>query len=348
MDARADLPDANVSDTDTRGRDATNPSEIPIRGWWDITWRVFKRLGSDNITLVSGGVAMYLLLSVFPGLTALVSFYGVFATTADVSEHLKEFSPILPPGTWDIFNTQLQALVQHNQSSLSLAGILSLLLALWSARSAMSALMTATNIAYGEHEKRSFIKVTVTSLTFTVCAIFGFLTMLVLGLGIPIALKLLGTADVLKNVATVLRLLLLWAVTIAGLSMLYRYAPARVRPRWHWVTWGSVMAGSLWLGASALFAFYVQRFGSYDKTYGAVGGVVVLLMWFYISSLIIVLGAEINAEMERQTRRDTTIRGNAPLGKRGAYAADTVGPTAQEPSSAVVPPGSGESALRKS
>jgi membrane protein len=315
-----------------RGRSAENPADIPAKGWWDITWRVVRRLGSDNVTLVAGGVAMYILLSVFPGLTALVSLYGLFATPSDVVEHMKDFSNVLPPGVWDIFNAQLQDLVQRSTSSLTVAAALSMAIALWSARSAMSALMTATNIAYGEREKRSFLRQVLISLAFTLGAVLGFLIMLVLGVGIPLVLKVLGTGNALQVAASALRLGLLWGVAVLGLSAIYRYAPAREFARWRWVTWGSALAATLWLAASALFAFYVQRFGSYGKTYGALGGVIVLLMWFYISSIIVVLGAEINAEMERQTQKDTTVRGGAPLGQRGAYAADTVGPTAHEDS----------------
>jgi membrane protein len=313
------------------GRTANSPTEISARGWWDITWRVIKRLGSDNVTLVAGGVAMYVLLSVFPGLAALVSFYGLFATPSDVVDHLKDFSTILPPGVWDIFNTELQDLVQHSSTSLTLAAAFSVAVALWSARSAMSALMTATNIAYAERETRSYLKQVAISLAFTVGAIVGFIIMLVLGVGIPIALKLFGTGSALEIVASVLRLALLWGIMVLGLSVIYRYAPAREFARWRWVTVGSILAATLWLAASAVFAFYVQRFGGYGKTYGALGGVIVLLMWFYISSTIVVLGAELNAEMERQTRKDTTVRGGAPMGERGAYAADTVGPAKGEP-----------------
>ena len=326
-----------------RGRTAENPADIPASGWWDIIWRVVKRLGTDNVTLVAGGVAMYVLLSVFPGLAALVSLYGLFATPSDVVEHMKDFSNVLPPGVWDIFNAELLELVQHSSSTLSLAAATSIAIALWSARSAMSALMTATNIAYGEREKRGFFKQVVISLAFTFGAIVGFLIMLVLGIGIPLVLKMLGTSSALQIAATALRLALLWVVAVIGLSVIYRYAPAREFARWRWVTWGSALAATLWLAASALFAFYVQRFGSYGKTYGALGSVIVLLMWFYISSIIVVLGAEINAEMERQTKKDTTVRDGAPLGQRGAYAADTVGPPAKQ--SAAPQPAAGKDTL---
>ena len=314
----------------TRGRTADRPQEIPARGWWDIVWRVTQRIGSDNVTLVAGGLAMYSLLSVFPGLTAAVSIYGLFATPADAIQHMQAFSGVLPPGVWDIFNSQLQAMTRHPQSTLSLAAALGLIIALWSARSALSALMTATNIAYGEHEKRGFFRQMLISLALTVGAVVGFLLMLLLGIAIPVALKILGTRVWVQVVADVLQWVLLWGFAVVGLAFVYRYAPAREPARWNWVTWGSTIAATLWLGASALFAIYVRTFADYGKTYGTLGSVVALLMWFFVSGVIVVLGAEINAEMERQTKKDTTEGPPAPLGERGAYAADTVGPSVDE------------------
>ena len=310
-----------------RGRLAERPQDIPPRGWQDIVWRVLKRLGSDNVSLVAGGIAMYLLLSVFPGLTALVSIYGLFATPTAVVRHMQDFAGVLPPGVWEIFNTQLQELVRNDQGTLTAGATLGISVALWSARSAMSALMTAANIAYGEREKRSFVIQVLLSCSFTVAAIMGFMAMVTLGVIIPVVLKALGASQGVRTVAAVLRLAVLWCMAVLGLAVIYRYAPSRERAQWRWVTWGSAIAATLWLIASALFAFYVQLLGSYGKTYGALGGVIVLLMWFYISSLAVVLGAEVNAEMERQTFKDTTIRGGAPMGQRGAYVADTVGPS---------------------
>ena len=274
---------------------------------------------------------MYALLSVFPGVAAAVSIYGLFSTPADVIRHMSVFSGVLPPGAWDIFKEQLQSITRHEQSTLSLAASIGLIIAIWSARSALSALMTATNIAYGEREKRSFLKQTLISLVLTVGAVTGFLVMLLLGIALPTALHLFGTRPAIQVAADIVQWLLLWVFATVGLAFVYRFAPAREPARWHWVSWGSAIATTLWLGASALFAIYVKAFANYGKTYGALGGVIALLMWFYISSVIVVLGAEINAEMERQTARDTTEGQEAPLGERGAYAADTVGPSAGEP-----------------
>lgn len=320
--------DTDVTNQHGRGRQARHPTDIPARGWWDICWRAGKRFSDDNITLIAGGLAMYALLSVFPALAAMVSVYGIFATPGDVIEQMSSFAGVLPPGVWDIFNTELQSIAKTGQSTLTVAALLSIGVALWSARAAMSSLMTATNIAYREREKRGFIRTTLLSLAFTVGAILGFLLMLTLGVAIPLALAAFGAGEWTKAAVSVLRGALLWGVMVLGLAVVYRYAPAREHARWRWVTPGSLFAATMCLVASALFAFYVTNFAGYAKTYGALGGVVVLLLWFYISSVVVLMGAEMNAEAERQTAEDTTDLRNAPLGQRGAFAADTVGPRA--------------------
>ena len=312
------------------GRSADQPSDIPARGWWDIASRVAKRLGPDNVSLVSGGLAMYTLLSVFPALAVLAFIYGMFAAPAAAVHNLKSVSSVMPPGTWNIFNQQLQTLFRQNHDMLTVGAAIGVVVSLWSASSAMSALMSATNIAYAEREKRGFIRLTLLALLFTVGAVVGFLLMLALGVVVPAALQKLGTSRPLEILVGVVRFALLWGMAVLGLAMVYRYAPARERARWRWVTWGSAIAATLWIIASALFAIYVGKFASYGKTYGPLGDFVVLLMWFYISCFIVVLGAEINSEAERQTRKDTTVRGGAPMGERGAYAADTLGPAAGE------------------
>jgi membrane protein len=319
---------SDLADQPRRGRTARRPSDIPARGWWDVSWRTVKRFSEDNITLIAGGLAMYALLSVFPALAAMVSIYGLFATPGDVINQMSGFAGVLPPGVWDIFNTELKSITQTGQGTLTAAAVLSIVVALWSARAAMSSLMTATNIAYREREKRGFIRTTLLSLAFTLGAILGFLVMLALGVVIPLALAAFGAGEWTKAALGVLRGALLWVVMVLGLAVIYRYAPAREHARWRWVTPGSLFASTVCLVASALFAFYVTNFAGYAKTYGALGGVVVLLMWFYISSVVVLMGAQINAEMERQTVEDTTDRRDAPLGQRGAFAADTVGPNA--------------------
>jgi membrane protein len=318
---------AAIADGDgkSHGREARRPEEIPKAGWRDIFGRLWKAIGRDNVSLVSAGLAMYALLSVFPSLAALVSIYGIFSSPDDVIKDMNAFVGILPPGTWDILATQLKDVASHAGGTLTATAGVALLVSLWSARSGMASLMTATNIAYSEREKRSFIHQILVSLAFTGAAILGFLTMLLLGLALPIVLETVGFSASATVVVGALRWLLLWLVAVAGLALIYRYAPARTRAKWRWVTWGSVVAATLWLVGSLLFAVYVRMFAAYGKTYGALGGAIALQMWFYLSSFTVLLGAEINAEMERQTRRDTTEGDEKPLGERGAYAADTVG-----------------------
>jgi membrane protein len=309
----------------SRGREAQTPEEIPAAGWRDIFTRVKSEIGSDHVSLVAAGLAMYTLLAVFPGLAAAVSIYGMFASPGDALEHMKTFGAILPPGTFELFTEQLQAIVSRGPGTLTIGALTGLVVALWGARAAMSSMMTATNIAYAEVEKRGFIKQTALSLLFTLAAVVGFLVMLAIGVAVPIALKVLGTSQWVQWIVGAVRWLALWAFAVVGFGLLYRYAPSRHRARWRWVTWGSVIAATLWILLSVAFAFYVGSFATYGKTYGALGSVIALLMWFYLSSFVVLVGAELNAEMERQTRRDTTTGPERPLGARGAYAADTVG-----------------------
>src|SRR3984893_10342066 len=311
-----------------RGREARRPSDIPKPGWRDILWRVWSAVGKDNVSLISAGLAMYALLAVFPSLAAAVSIYGLFASPASVIQDMNSFAGILPPGAWDIFSKQLQDVARHTGSTLTATAAIALLLSLWSARSGMASLITATNVAYSQPERRGFLHLIWLSLAFTAGGVLAFLIMLLLGVAVPLMVKVLGVSAGTEWVVGIVRWVLLWLVAIVGLAVIYRYAPAREKPRWRWVTWGSVIASTFWLLGSVLFAIYVRTFGSYGQTYGAVGGVIVLLMWFYVSSFTIVVGAEINAEMERQTREDTTEGRQKPLGQRGAHAADTVGPAA--------------------
>lgn len=311
------------------GREASKPEEIPPRGWWDILIRVVKSVSRDNVTLISAGLAMYALLAVFPALAAAISIYGLFVSPQEVVQHMSGFARMLPPEAWELLKSRLQEIAQQDKQTLNVGVAVGVFIALWSARSGMASLILATNIAYKERDERGFFMQILQSLAFTIGAVLGFLLTLFLGVAVPLLLNALGTNPIIQIVAEVLRWALLWAMAVTGLALLYRYGPDRERPRWRWVSWGSAIAATLWAIASVLFTLYVQNFATYDKTYGALGGVIVLLMWFYITGLIVLLGAEINAEMERQTKRDTTVGPERAMGERGAYAADTLGDTSR-------------------
>jgi membrane protein len=243
---------------------------------------------------------------------------------------MNALSGLVPPGARHIFNVALQDVARRQTGTLTVAAVFTMLVALASARAGMASLMRAANIAYQEREKRGFFKLLMTSVSFTLGAILGFIALLLLAVAVPMVFRAFISSPWVERVVTTFRWALLWAFAVLGLAVTYRFAPARELVRWRWVTWGSVVAATLWVTGSLLFAFYLRTFGSYAQMYGALGGVVVLLMWFYLSSFFVVLGAEINAEMERQTKQDTTEGAEVPMGQRGAHAADSVGPSAAE------------------
>lgn len=313
-------------DDDRRGRFAEKPSDIKWHGWKDIFWRVWNELGRDRISMVSASVAFYAILAVFPALAAAVSLYGLVADPQTIQNQLNTVAGIMPPDAFGVINNQLQALVQAPRTGLSLTLLGSLLVTLWSANNGMKSLIEALNIVYNEQEKRGFFKLNLVSLGFTLAAILFSLVALSLVVAVPAFIGKIGQSlGGLQTPIVILRWLPLAALIVVGLAVVYRYAPSRRPPHWRWVTWGSVAATVVWIAASMLFSYYVSHFGSYNKTYGSVGAVVILMMWFYITAYIALLGAEVDSEMEHQTVQDTTVGGDKPMGRREAYMADTVG-----------------------
>jgi membrane protein len=311
----------------SRGREANTPQEIPAKGWRDVLWRVKDRISRDNLSIISAGVAFYALLAIFPALIALVGLYGLMFDPHQVQDHLSSLTAVLPGDAASLIGDQLAEVTSMEKSSLGVGSIAAILLALWSASAGMRTLMTALDVAYGEEETRGTIKFYGTSLLLTLGAVLGGLIAIATIVGVPIVLNFLGLGDTAEKIISYARWPLLGIVMLIGLAIVYRYAPSRAKPQWRWVSWGAVIATLLWLGASALFSVYVTQFGDYNKTYGSMGAVVILMTWFLLTSYVFLIGAEVNAEMERQTRKDTTEGGGKPLGQRRAHAADTVGHT---------------------
>lgn len=307
------------------GREAERPREIPAQGWGDVLVRVKEELANDNASLMAAGLALYALLAIFPALAAAVSLYGLFASPDQIASQIQALAGVLPTQASEILRTALQNLASQQGGALGAGAVIGFLLALWSARKGMVALMTATNIAYDEEEERSMLRKLLVSLAFTLAAIVGFVLVVALAVAVPVALRALGAPGIIEAVLSVARWIVLWLLVVFALAVVYRYAPDRKAAQWRWVSWGSGIAATLWLAGSLLFSLYVRNFGSYGETYGALGGVVVMLLWFYLSAFFVVLGAEINAEMEHQTARDTTRGRPEAAGRRGAYVADTLG-----------------------
>jgi len=308
-----------------RGRRAIAPWQIPWRGWKDILWRTYQQLNEDRLLAVAAGVVFYGLLALFPAITAIVSLYGLFATPSTIGEHLSLLAGFLPGGALDIVQEQVTRLVSKSDAKLGFGFIFGLGMALWSANAGMKALMDALNVVYDEKEKRGFIKLNLVSLAFTLGGIAATLLALAAVVVLPLVLSFVGLGSDGEILLTVSRWPLLLAVIIIGLAVLYRFGPSRREARWQWLSVGSIFAALAWLGSSALLSWYLAKFANYDATYGSLGAGIGLMMWMWISFIVILFGAELNSEIEHQTARDSTVGREKPLGARGAAMADTVG-----------------------
>jgi membrane protein len=304
------------------GRHADVPQQIPPRGWKDIAKRTLKEVKGDQVPLLGAGVAFYALLSLFPAIIAGVSIYALAADPTTVQNQISQLTEMLSPETARIVGTQLEQVTSGAGGALGLATVIGILTALWSASSGMKALITGVNLAYDESESRKFAKLRGLSILLTL----GAMVLMAVALTLIVAFPALADSwpTVLRWTVGVLRWVLLAVLLIVGLAVLYRYAPDRDEPRWTWVSWGSAIATVLWILASIAFSIYANSFGNYNKTYGALAGVIILMFWLYLTAVIVLVGAELNTEMELQTARDTTAGPTRPMGEREAHAADHV------------------------
>lgn len=310
-----------------RGREAAKPRELGKRGWKDVASRVRGEMKSDNVGLIAAGVAFYGFFALFPTLFALVALYGLVADPGQIEEQITAMGSAVPGNVQTLVGTQLQRLASTSSTALGWGLVISLLIAFWSSSKGVRGLMEALNIAYDEDERRGFVKRTAVTLLLTVGGIIVVILAIALVVAVPAVLGYVGLGAGGRIVAQIVRWVVLIGLILGGLAVVYRLAPCRSSPRWRWVTPGSIVAAALWLLASVGFSIYVHFFASYQKTFGSLAAVAVLLMWFYISAYVVIIGAEINAESEHQTRKDTTKGPPEPMGERGAHAADTLGPT---------------------
>jgi membrane protein len=308
------------------GHDAVNPSDIPRQGWWSIAKRVVWESNEDRVMTEAAGITFYALLSLFPALTALVSLYGLFADRATMRDHLNDIAGFVPQGGMTIIGEQLDRLLSSPQQALGFGAVIGLGVALWSANQGTKALLDALNIVYEETEKRSFISLTLLSLGMTL----GALIFVVLAMGaivvMPVVLQFFWLGEGTETLLSLARWPILLAAITLLLATIYRYGPSRQKARWRWVSYGGIFAAIVWSLVSAGFSFYVSRFGNYDATYGSLGAVMGFMTWIWLSSIVVLVGAELNAEMEHQTARDTTTGPERRPGQRGASMADRVIP----------------------
>ncbi|MFP7569615.1 YihY/virulence factor BrkB family protein [Marivita sp. S2033] len=311
-----------------RGRKADSPGDIPSSGWKDILFRVKDEIAEDRVGLIAAGIAFYGLLALFPAITAFLAISGLVVEPSQVVDLLQSMSGLMPEEVISIIMNQATKVAGSQNGGLGLAAIVGVLLALYSASKGVASLIEGINVAYDEDEKRGFIKLKLVTFALTLFLFAGLLVALLATVTLPIAIEFLGLGGIIETLLSVALFVGLFVLTMVGLSVLYRYGPSRDEPEWQWASIGAVAACFGWLIASAGFAFYVANFGSYNESFGTLAGVVVLLMWFWISAFVILLGAELNAELEAQTRRDTTQGQDLPMGQRDAVKADKLGEAA--------------------
>ena len=308
-----------------RGRNASSPAQIPPRGWKDIFLRIYHGVSEDRILAISAGVTFFVLLAIFPAIAGLIALYGLYADPQTISQHLAAAAGVLPEGGLQIIREQVERLTSQPSQRLGLATLIGLGVALWSANGGMKAMFDALNVVYHEKEKRGFVRLNAISLTFTLGAMLFVMLALTALTVLPAVLNSLGLSRAIELLVKVGR----WPVLFLGVSfaiaLIYQFGPSRDKPQWRWITPGSILAAAVWLAASLLFSWYTENFGKYNETYGSLGAAIGFMTWLWISTMVILVGAKLNAETEHQTTRDTTEGEPRPLGQRGAKMADSVG-----------------------
>lgn len=321
-------PASNDAREAGHGRHAKTPSEIPALGLRDVLWRVYSEVLADRVTLIAAGTTYYIVLAIFPGMGVLVSIYGLLTDPSDLAKQMIFLRDVLPPGAFELLLPQLEALAHKGRSELSLAFAASSIIAFWSATSGVKALFDAMNVAYGEVEKRSLIRVNLLAFGFTISAIMATVLLIAVVGVVPTILKALY----LDQWTEILAMLARWPVVllITGIAtiVIYRYGPSREKAKFQWLTWGAAFSTIAWALTTTGFSVYLLNFANYNATYGTLGALVAFMIWIWLSIVILIVGAELNAELEHQTRCDSTTGAPMPMGQRGAEMADTLGKTA--------------------
>jgi membrane protein len=328
----ADVRDdrTETRDLDAPGREATRPREVPPKGWLDALKRTRRGIRDSNLSIVAAGVAFYAFLALVPALIAVVAIYGLVANPADVKEQITSFTDALPRDARRLLSNQLSSITRKAGSGTGIAALIAIAGALWSASSGIAALNTGLTVANRENETRGPLKRRTLALVLTLFAVAGVLLMLALVVALPSVLDSIGISGIGGTALELARWPLLAGILLVGLAVIMRYGPQRRRPRWRWISPGAVVAVIVGLAASIGFSIYVSLLGNYNKTYGALGAIIIMLLWLYLMAFAVLFGAAMNAELERQTMHDTTAGDEKPMGSRGAEAADTVGPTRKE------------------
>lgn len=298
--------------SDKLGRERMRFYQIPLKGWWEITQNVVLKIGRDNLSVVSAGCAFYALFAIFPALTAAISLFGLTTDPATVERQFGALAAVLPPQAYGIVIDQIRRIAETSGQTLGSGLVVSLVIALWSANLGTQAMFSALNIAYGEPERRSILRFYASAIGYTIVGILAVVVMLFAIVYVPILFDDAGHLETYETIVRATRWPAIALLALLFLAFIYRFGPSRPSAKWQWISVGSVFATLLWLLASVGFSYYVSNFANYDRMYGSLGAVIILLFWLYLSFYIILLGAEINAELEQHTGQNT------PSGKRAA------------------------------
>jgi membrane protein len=322
---RADLaPTITGPAAEALGRGAEHPFQIPWRGWKRVIARTASEVITDRVSLVAAGCAFYATLALFPVISVVISIYGLMFDPATVVPQLAQLRDLLPPSAFTLISDRVHVLVSKPPGTLTFSLVVSLAVALWSSATGTKSILSALNLAYEERERRSFLNYQITAFALTLSGMAAAVVGIALLVLVPVVETFVGISEGAALLTRLASMGLLVLFVMLALSLLYRFGPSRRAAGWHWVTPGSLLATVLWLAASVLFSYYVGHLASYDATYGPLGAVVGVMMWFYVSAFVVLVGAELNAELELQTARDTTDSPEKPMGRRGAYVADHV------------------------
>lgn len=326
---KAPTPEDFESDEPGRGRMARRPEHIPHKGWVDILWRTGASYFGDRVGFVAGGVTFFVVLSLFPTLAAFVTIYGLFADPSDAWSRLQFLYSVLPSGVAEFLGKEMERLAGTSTGQLTFTLVWTLMLSLWTANGAIKVLFYGVNIAYHEVEKRNLVQYNLLCMAFTLSGLVAVLLSAAMVVGVPVALGFLGLAEEWNGLAP-LRWPMLFLVYVAALTVIYRFGPSRRRARWRWLTPGAIFAALLSLGLSLGFSWYLQTFVR-TASYGPLAAMMGFLLWTWLTVQIVLMGAELNAEIEHQTAIDTTTGEPRAIGERGAVMADSVGPRRGNP-----------------
>jgi membrane protein len=308
----------------TRGRQAAHPAQFPARSWRRILYRIWIGIGRDHLSIIAAGVAFFCMLAFFPAIAALIALYGLLADPAQIGQTLQVLQPVLPHDVFEMLKGQIDQLTSAGRTRLGIASLISIGLTLWTSRAGVSALTEGLNVVYRETDTRNIIIQYLMSLVLTVAAMVVAIIALLAVVALPALLHFSDLGPAGRILAQVLPLSVLGFASVFAIGGLYRYGPHRARARKRWLSPGALIATAGWVAVSLALSIYVARFADFNKTYGSIGAIVGLMFWLYATAFVVLLGAELNAEMELETEKDTTTGRARPMGERGAYVADHV------------------------